>query len=780
MKIVSLEKRQHHTYLKKRYFLFMIWKQLSWLPFLFLLSHEAKALQDSIPAGKTDIENVIVHRGDSLNQRFKTLRTGASQNMDARALSGELARIKKENAFFTSLLDSLRTAEPSDTLVQIAQAHQALVKRLEGLRNTIDIYQHQVASTTASLKQLERDSFFNHLNREETSSALATFAELQSQIGRTAAESQQKLDSLQFLADQSDTVWTVVNKLQTELAGVKQHYTSVKRKNNAQFIWAAPKDINPTRVRGSLSNRYQETDAIKHYVLQTEWSGRIFLILLSVGFFWWIYGTGKVLWEEQLPGNVPQRAYKPFKDMLRAVIFLLTLLPLFSSIIPSLLIQVTQPVIFLLFVPLVRNRFTKMQWRSGTSLLIFYLLVILANSIVNEGLVFRLISLSLNVLALFFGSRLEKGIRLAFIFINLLALFLNVLGFVEYSRYCSIAGAVGLLQFFSLRGFSRMIRQAFVQQFNKSRLNKGLFSRFNQAKTLKMLGRLLKLFCLVLIVIVFAINLHILQPVQEVLSRFFSTNHALGSITFTYGNLLSCVLVIGAANWLQKNLALFFTGSPTASYEKAVEEPQTLFPLVRLIIVVLGFFFGISALGIGLDKLTVIIGALSVGIGLGLQNIFNNFVSGVILVFEKPFRIGDYIELADRKGKVQQIGIRSSTLLTQEGAEVIIPNGDLLSGRLVNWTLSKSYSKTSISLKVGRPVDMEKVKAIILEEVHGIEYTMKEMDVTIRYQDISADTITIWVDCWIINIYNERVFRSQLLENLDNRASAEGITLVSA
>ncbi|WP_134091414.1 mechanosensitive ion channel domain-containing protein [Olivibacter sp. XZL3] len=778
MKIAFIETPPHHSYFKKRDILFLMWKQLSWLPFLFLLWPEAKAVQDSIPASRTDIERVVVHRGDSINQRYKTLRTGALQTIEVRKLMDELARVNQENAAIASLLDSVKTAEPSDTLFHIAQAHQALVKRLEGLRNTIGVYQQSLASTTADLKQLEQDSFFNSLNREEASSALAVFHQLQSQIGRTAAESQQKLDSLQFLANQSDTVWNAANNLQAELAGVKQQYTSAKRKNNAQFIWAAPKDISPTRVMGSLSNRYQETDAIKHYVLQTEWSGRIFLILLSVGFFCWIYRTGKILWERQLPGNAPQQPYKPFKDMLRAGIFLLTLLPLFSSIIPSLLIQVTQPIIFLLFIPLVRNRFTKIQWRYGTSLLVFYLLVILANSIVNEGLVFRLISLSLNVLALFFGSRLEKGIRLAFIFINLLALFLNVLGFVEYSRYCSIAGAVGLLQFFSLRGFSRMIRQAFVQQFNKSRLTKGLFSRFNQAKTLRMLGRLLKLFCLVLIVIVFAINLHVLQPVQEVLSRFFRANHSLGSITFTYGNLLSCVLVIGAANWLQKNLALFFMGSPT-SYEKVVEEPQTLLPLFRLIIVVLGFFFGISALGIGLDKLTVIIGALSVGIGLGLQNIFNNFVSGVILVFEKPFRIGDYIELADRKGKVQQIGIRSSTLLTQEGAEVIIPNGDLLSGRLVNWTLSKSYSKTSISLKVGRPVDMEKVKTIILEEVHRIEYTMKEMDVTIRYQDLSADAITIWVDCWIINIYNERIFRSQLLENLDKRASAEGITLAS-
>src|SRR5690606_36639272 len=112
----------------------------------------------------------------------------------------------------------------------------------------------------------------------------------------------------------------------------------------------------------------------------------------------------------------------------------------------------------------------------------------------------------------------------------------------------------------------------------------------------------------------------------------------------------------------------------------------TLFPLFRLLIVVVGFLIGISILGLGLDKLTVIIGALSVGVGLGVQNIINNSVSGVILVFEKSLKIVDYVDLTDKTVQLLEIVIRPSTLLTDEGSRVIIPNGDLLSGRLVNWT----------------------------------------------------------------------------------------------
>src|SRR5690606_21434828 len=99
--------------------------------------------------------------------------------------------------------------------------------------------------------------------------------------------------------------------------------------------------------------------------------------------------------------------------------------------------------------------------------------------------------------------------------------------------------------------------------------------------------------------------------------------------------------------------------------------------------------------------------------GFGLQNIINNFISGIILIFEKPFRTGDFIELADKKGRVQEIGIRSSTLMTQEGAEVIIPNGDLLSGRLVNWTLGGSYSKVDVGIKIAKDSDMELMKRVL-------------------------------------------------------------------
>ena len=112
-----------------------------------------------------------------------------------------------------------------------------------------------------------------------------------------------------------------------------------------------------------------------------------------------------------------------------------------------------------------------------------------------------------------------------------------------------------------------------------------------------------------------------------------------------------------------------------------------------------GFLIGLGALGIDLTRITIIAGALGVGIGFGLQNVVNNFVSGLILLFERPIQVGDSVQLGTLTGEVKRIGIRSSTVRTFDGAEVIVPNASLVSDQVTNWTLSDRMRR--IDLDVG-------------------------------------------------------------------------------
>ena len=110
-------------------------------------------------------------------------------------------------------------------------------------------------------------------------------------------------------------------------------------------------------------------------------------------------------------------------------------------------------------------------------------------------------------------------------------------------------------------------------------------------------------------------------------------------------------------------------------------------------------FLAFSAVGIPLQQITIVIGALGVGIGFGLQTLVNNLVSGLIIAFEKPVNVDDQIEIGGQSGKVKSIGFRSSVIATADGADLIMANGDLLNSPVINWTLGEFENVCTLGLK---------------------------------------------------------------------------------
>jgi len=197
-----------------------------------------------------------------------------------------------------------------------------------------------------------------------------------------------------------------------------------------------------------------------------------------------------------------------------------------------------------------------------------------------------------------------------------------------------------------------------------------------------------------------------------------------------------------------------------------------------LIIIMVGFFIAVVASGLPVDKVTVVLGALGVGIGLGLQNIVYNLVSGVILIFEKPMQIGDYIEVADKQGRVQNIGIRASKLVTPDGSEIIVPNGDILSSHMVNWTRSNNNRRTKLSFGIEPSSELETAKSVILEELKASPHVIPERPVEILVNNLSEKSAAISINVWINSIYKEEEFKSEVLANIYKRLSEKNVKIV--
>jgi len=156
----------------------------------------------------------------------------------------------------------------------------------------------------------------------------------------------------------------------------------------------------------------------------------------------------------------------------------------------------------------------------------------------------------------------------------------------------------------------------------------------------------------------------------------------------------------------------------------------------------------VAAAGIPLSNFAIIAGALSVGIGFGMQNVVNNFVSGLILAFERPIQIGDTIEVGQVLGEVKSIGIRASNVRTFDGAEVIVPNGDLISAQVVNWTLSDRRRRVRIPVGVAYGTDPQRVIDLLKEVANKHDEVVDDPKPNVLFRAFGESSLDFEMRFW--------------------------------
>lgn len=147
--------------------------------------------------------------------------------------------------------------------------------------------------------------------------------------------------------------------------------------------------------------------------------------------------------------------------------------------------------------------------------------------------------------------------------------------------------------------------------------------------------------------------------------------------------------------------------------------------LLHYLILTLGILLALSSIGFDFSSLLLVAGALGVGLGFGLQSIFNNFISGIIMLFESQLKIGDFIELSPNlKGEIREINVRSTIISTHDGVDVIVPNSEIISNKILNWTLKHPYRRFHVPFSVSYGSDLEFVKKVVTEAAAKIPQTL--------------------------------------------------------
>jgi potassium-dependent mechanosensitive channel len=191
----------------------------------------------------------------------------------------------------------------------------------------------------------------------------------------------------------------------------------------------------------------------------------------------------------------------------------------------------------------------------------------------------------------------------------------------------------------------------------------------------------------------------LLGPAQTLGQGLLSAKLERGALSISVEDVLAFALTLWVAYLLSAFLRFALEEDVYPRVGLARGLSYALSSLLNYVLLTLGFLAGLAVLGLDLTKLTIMAGAFGVGIGFGLQSVVNNFVSGLILLFERPIHVGDTIEAGGITGSVRRIGIRSSVVRTAQGAEMIVPNGQLITERVTNWTLSDRQRR--IELPVG-------------------------------------------------------------------------------
>ena len=182
-------------------------------------------------------------------------------------------------------------------------------------------------------------------------------------------------------------------------------------------------------------------------------------------------------------------------------------------------------------------------------------------------------------------------------------------------------------------------------------------------------------------------------------------------------------------------------------------------------------------LGVDLTKVTILAGAFTVGVGFGLQTVINNFVCGLILLFERPIKVGDIIQIDADVGEVRRIGIRACVIRTRDGSEVMVPNATIIANKVTNWTLSDWYRVIEVPVTVARGVPPQRVIEVLKRVAADQPGVTREPASQAYVVNFAASTVTFNLRAWTERYEDWVQVRSDLSVAVDEALVGEKITV---
>ncbi|TSJ40698.1 mechanosensitive ion channel [Mucilaginibacter corticis] len=562
------------------------------------------------------------------------------------------------------------------------------------------------------------------------------------------------------------------------------------------YIWEIDKSYNnlSTSVQGTIDLNNSQ---LYYFIKKETATHLVAIVFIVIAFSWIFYNRGKTKRNAETAELIFSEAnYIDKLPVISSLLVGVAIVPYFYSHPPAAFLEILFIISLVLVLVLIKKAFNYGIFKALLSLFYVTIFYSISNLLIQTTNADRFAILILDIISVVIAYKFNKKVSAApadypkntdaivkiFIVLQVLSLVLDISGRFSLSKIVGVTAVYNLWFLISLHFVVEIISQGLLLQFKNPKNPDSIISWIDHTLMLKKIRYILNVGAALLWLFFLAQNLNIddfaLDYIHDILIQP-RTVAGISGASFTFGGFVIFIAVIWLSSVMSKLISYFYDISVqhASSIDKLKKKNRTSTLLIRIGVFTIGFFLAVFASNFPLDKITIIISAFGIGIGFGLQNIVNNLVSGLILAFEKPVQIGDVIEIDSRSGTIKEIGIRSSKIATSDGAEVIIPNGDLISHHVINWTLSNNNRRVELIVSVAYGSDIKKVEDLLRSILCNRDDIMADPEPLIFLNTVNENSVDFRLLFWAADISHWLRLKSNVLADIYTEFNKEGIEL---
>jgi len=740
--------------------------------------------------------NSFLQKVEYYNSNFNQIKNNFTRGLDTLDISQQLPRFEKRLVTIKNLIDNDR----SSTLRYLYTIRDLLTRsddQLDEWQDKLSEMNSKLIQTQKELQLMQKDSLLKVLPGDST--LQATFRQKKISIEQKWHE----LDALNkklllrvgLLQNRVAAVYIAIldDKDQIDLNIHNFGIRALSCENN--YIWEMAPTPGSTFQTALAATIAMNSKLLSFMVSRDAFIHLCSLLLFILFFIWILFNRRKVLSVKDLPRDIlNQTTYIARYPLAAALLVTTVIAPNFYDHPPVVFLES----IFLLMVLTVLYLVKKTDRTQSFSFLhpLFWITLVYSasNLFIEVANADRVAVLVLAALSSWVGFNFLKNVKEApdqylpytrnilrvFIGLQIASIICNIFGRFSMAKIIGIIAVYNLWLALGLYLMVQILMESLFLQLEANKSNDGISSYIDFKILQKKLRSILNIIAVAIWLIMLTQNLSIEDLVFEYVKDFLTQSHQIGNTgtALTIGSVVIFVAVIWLSSVLARVISYLYDFADQHKKEALFKrKTRTSILIIKIGIFAVGFIIAVAASGFPMDKITIIISAFGIGIGFGLQNIVNNLVSGLILAFEKPVQVGDLIEVDNRSGRITDIGIRSSRIATADGAEVIIPNGDLIARHVINWTLSNDNRRVELIIGVAYGSDIEQVKGILTKILSNREDIMTDPPPLVFLHNLSENSVDFRMLFWAADIGFWLQLKSKVLTDIYNTLNEAGIEI---